>query len=204
MFISTCRFKATSSRPSPQPISYQPRSPAVRYPERRHNPGDARSEPIERSAILPQPRFLCRRPHQHHHLLPALWRVQLQRSPNSAYKATQEWFADQRLLHLQPHLRRFDSRLQLHGPQPAPRSGYNRPNRLPVTGIYDVPFFKNSNFFLKNLVGNLEFAPVYTFQSPQFTTVQGALDSNLNNDSAGDRTSSTPTVLREPAAQVCR
>jgi hypothetical protein len=76
------------------------------------------------------------------------------------------------------------------------RSALDRPNRLTVTGIYDVPFFKNSNFFLKNLVGNLELAPVYTFQSPQFTTVQSTVDSNLNNDTAGDRTFINPNGIK--------
>jgi hypothetical protein len=76
------------------------------------------------------------------------------------------------------------------------RSDLDHPNRFTLVALYDVPFFKNSNFLLKNLVGNLELAPVYTFQSPQYTTVQSVADSNLNNDSAGDRTFINPNGVK--------
>ena len=39
---------------------------------------------------------------------------------------------------------------------------------------------------MRNVVGNWGFSPVYTYESPQ-ATVQSAVDSNLNGDSAGDR-----------------
>ena len=52
---------------------------------------------------------------------------------------------------------------------------------------YDLPFFKNSNWFMKNIVGNWQFSPIYTFQSPEYATVQSNADSNLNGDSAPDR-----------------
>ena len=67
-------------------------------------------------------------------------------------------------------------------------SALDRRNRLTATILYDLPYFKNSNWFMKNLVGNWEFAPIYTFESPEYATVQSATDSNLNGDSAGDRT----------------
>ena len=76
------------------------------------------------------------------------------------------------------------------------RSDLDRPHRLTLVALYDVPFFKNSNFLLKNLVGNLELAPVYTFQSPQYTTVQSVTDSNLNNDSASDRVFINPNGIK--------
>jgi hypothetical protein len=60
-------------------------------------------------------------------------------------------------------------------------------HRLTLTMIYDEPFFKNSNRFLKNTVGNWEIAPIYTYQSGQWVTPQSVLDSNLNGDGAGDR-----------------
>ena len=53
---------------------------------------------------------------------------------------------------------------------------------------YDVPYFKNRNWFLKNVVGNWEVAPVYTYQTGTWYTAQSATDSNLNGDSYGDRT----------------
>ncbi len=76
------------------------------------------------------------------------------------------------------------------------RSDLDRPHRLTLVAVYDLPFFKNSNFLLKNLVGNLELDPVYTFQSPQYTTVQSATDSNLNNDSATDRVFINPNGVK--------
>jgi hypothetical protein len=58
---------------------------------------------------------------------------------------------------------------------------------LTLTMIYDEPFFKNGNFFLKNTLGNWEIAPIYTYQSGQWVTSQSAVDSNLNGDQAADR-----------------
>jgi hypothetical protein len=76
------------------------------------------------------------------------------------------------------------------------RSVLDRPHRLTVAVVYDLPFFKNSNFFMKNLVGNWELAPTYTFQSPQVTTPQSVTDSNLNNDSATDRVFINPAGVK--------
>ena len=53
--------------------------------------------------------------------------------------------------------------------------------------IYDVPFFKRGNWFMKNVVGNWEVAPVVTYQTGTWATVQSVVDANLNGDSAGDR-----------------
>jgi hypothetical protein len=66
-------------------------------------------------------------------------------------------------------------------------------HRVTMTLIYDEPFFKNSNAFLKNTLGNWEIAPIYTYQSPQWVTAQSGIDSNLNGDSAGDRTITNPS-----------
>jgi hypothetical protein len=54
--------------------------------------------------------------------------------------------------------------------------------------VYDVPYFKKGNAFVKNTIGNWEFAPIYTYQSGQWVTAQSGVDANLNGDSAGDRT----------------
>jgi len=40
---------------------------------------------------------------------------------------------------------------------------------------------------MKNLIGNWEVAPIYTYQIGTWYTVQSGLDSNLNGDSGGDR-----------------
>jgi len=61
-------------------------------------------------------------------------------------------------------------------------------HRLTLAVIYDVPYFKHSNAFVKNTIGNWEFAPIYTFQSGQWVTAQSGVDSNKNGDAAGDRT----------------
>jgi hypothetical protein len=46
---------------------------------------------------------------------------------------------------------------------------------------------------MKNVVGNWEFAPIYTYQSGTWYDVQSGVDSNLNADSAGDRTIVNPS-----------
>src|SRR5579875_779332 len=65
-------------------------------------------------------------------------------------------------------------------------------NRVVLELLYDVPFFKNRNWSLKNVVGNWEIAPTYQFQSGEPVTAQSAVDSNLNVDSAPDRTIINP------------
>jgi len=66
-------------------------------------------------------------------------------------------------------------------------SALDRRHRVTVGMIYNLPFFKNGNWLAKNVIGNWEFAPSYTFQSPEFATIQSGQDSNRNGDSAGDR-----------------
>ena len=66
-------------------------------------------------------------------------------------------------------------------------SPLSRTHRFTLAAVYDLPFFKNGNWLMRNVVGNWGFSPVYTYESPQWATVQSATDSNLNGDSAGDR-----------------
>jgi hypothetical protein len=92
------------------------------------------------------------------------------------------------------------------------RSFLDRTHRFTFSAVWDVRPFQDSNWFVKNLVGNWMLAPIYTYESPQYATVQSALDSNLNNDSAGDRaivnpsgrpgTGSGVTPLRNSANQI--
>jgi hypothetical protein len=73
------------------------------------------------------------------------------------------------------------------------RSALDRTNRLTLETIYDLQLYKGShNWFLHNLVGNWLVAPIYTYQSPEYGTAQSGLDSNLNGDSAPDRTIVNP------------
>jgi hypothetical protein len=76
-------------------------------------------------------------------------------------------------------------------------------NRLTITTIYDVPWFKgSSNWLKKNVLGNYEFAPVYTYESGQWGTVQSADDANLNYDAAGDRAIYNPAGVKGTGSDV--
>ena len=64
----------------------------------------------------------------------------------------------------------------------------DHPHRLTALVSYDVPWFAHdSNWVKKNLLGNYQFVPVFTWESGQWGTVQSAIDANLNGDSAPDR-----------------
>ena len=66
-------------------------------------------------------------------------------------------------------------------------SALDRRHRFTFSPIYDWKPFRNGSWLLKNVVGNWTIAGTYTYQSPEYATVQSGIDSNLNNDSAGDR-----------------
>ena len=93
-------------------------------------------------------------------------------------------------------------------------SAFDRRHRVTLEAIYDLPFFKNSSWAMKNLVGNWQFAPIYTFESPEYATVQSSMDTNGNGDAAGDRailnpagvpgTGSDVTPLKNSAGNVLR
>lgn len=67
------------------------------------------------------------------------------------------------------------------------RSALDHTHRISVAVVYDLPFYKTGNWLEKNFLGNWEIAPTYTYQSPEYATVQSNVDANLNGDSAGDR-----------------
>lgn len=69
------------------------------------------------------------------------------------------------------------------------RSALDRTHRLTLVGIYSLPFFKNSNWIEKNILGNWTIAPIYTYESPEYYTVLSGVNSNQNGDSTAiDRT----------------
>ena len=66
-------------------------------------------------------------------------------------------------------------------------SALDHRQRFTFSPIYDWKPFQGGNWLMKNVVGNWNISGTYTYQSPEFATVQSGVDSNLNGDSAGDR-----------------
>jgi hypothetical protein len=73
-------------------------------------------------------------------------------------------------------------------------SALDHRQRFTFTPIYDWKAFTNTHsWILKNVVSNWTFSGTFTYESPEFATVQSGLDSDLNGDSAGDRTVINPS-----------
>jgi hypothetical protein len=72
-------------------------------------------------------------------------------------------------------------------------SALDRRQRFTFTPIYEFRPFKDGNWFMKNLVGNWNISGTYTYETPEWATVQSAVDSNLNGDTAGDRAIINPS-----------
>jgi len=92
-------------------------------------------------------------------------------------------------------------------------SALDHRQRFTYTALYDAPWFKGSkSWMMRNIIGNLQIAGIYTFESGELATPQSAVDSNLNGDSQTDRTiinlngsgstSSDVTALRNSAGAV--
>ena len=82
-------------------------------------------------------------------------------------------------------------------------SALDRRQRFTLSLLYDAPWYKGSNnWMLKNLAGNWEVAPIYTYESPELFTPQSGVDSNLNGDSAPDRTIINPAGASGTASTV--
>ena len=73
-------------------------------------------------------------------------------------------------------------------------SPLDRRHRLTVSWLWEMPYFaQSSSWAMKNLVGNWRFVGTYTAESGEWVTAQSGTDSNLNGDSAGDRTIINPS-----------
>jgi len=91
-------------------------------------------------------------------------------------------------------------------------SALDHRQRLTAGFVYQLNPWKKGNWLLRNIVGNWEIAPVYTYQTGTLYTVQSGVDANLNGDTAGDRTfvnpagnptiGSTTTPLKNTAGQT--
>ncbi len=68
-------------------------------------------------------------------------------------------------------------------------------HRFTAEVVYAWKPFQSRDYLLRNVVGNWQVAPVYTYQSPEFFTPQSGADSNLNGD-AVDRTIINPNGVR--------
>lgn len=67
-------------------------------------------------------------------------------------------------------------------------SALDRRHRFVVSGLYELPFFKQSGKLMRSLLGGFNFAGTLSFESGQRATVLSGIDSNLNGDAAADRT----------------
>jgi hypothetical protein len=71
-------------------------------------------------------------------------------------------------------------------------SALDHRHRLTIMPIYDVRFFASRGWMLKNVISNWRLIGSYTYQTGESATIQSGVDSNLNNDNAGDRTIINP------------
>ena len=81
-------------------------------------------------------------------------------------------------------------------------SALDHRQRFTLTPIYDWKPFNNRGWFIRNVVGNWNISGTYTYETPEYATVQSGIDSNLNNDSAGDRAIINPAGVATAGTDV--
>jgi len=64
-------------------------------------------------------------------------------------------------------------------------SALSRKNRLTMEADYNFKAFKGSNWIMQNIVSNWTFAPIYTYESPEFATVLNGTNSLIAPSSDG-------------------
>jgi hypothetical protein len=85
------------------------------------------------------------------------------------------------------------------------RSALDRTNRISLEALWDLPYFKHSDSFLmRNVVGNWQVSPIYTYESPEYATVLSGANSNLNGDSgtAIDRAIVNPNGIKGTGSDI--
>ena len=84
------------------------------------------------------------------------------------------------------------------------RSALDRTHRVTLEAYYDLPFYKNRGFLLRNLVGNWAISPIYTYESPEYATVLSGVNSNLNGDTGAaiDRAIINPNGVKGTGSGV--
>jgi hypothetical protein len=82
-------------------------------------------------------------------------------------------------------------------------SSLDIPHRFVFAANYELPFFKRSeNAFLRGFLGGLVIAPIFSAQSGQPVTPLSGVDSNLNFDTAPDRTILNPNGTPGTGSEV--
>jgi len=81
-------------------------------------------------------------------------------------------------------------------------SALDRRHRFTMAVLYDLPYFQHGNWAVKNIVGNWVLAPVYTYQTGEWATVESNRDVNLNGDAAGDRVIFNPAGIKNTGTDV--
>jgi hypothetical protein len=81
-------------------------------------------------------------------------------------------------------------------------SALDRPHRFVVSGIWELPIFRNATGLKKTLLGGWQVSAIYTAESGQAFTALSATDSNLNADGAGDRTVRNPNGIKGTGSGV--
>ncbi len=85
------------------------------------------------------------------------------------------------------------------------RSALDRTHRVSLEALWDLPYFKHSDsFVMRNIVGNWQVSPIYTYESPEYATVLSGVNSNLNGDSAAaiGRTIINPNGVKGTSSAV--
>ncbi len=85
------------------------------------------------------------------------------------------------------------------------RSALDRTHRITLEVLYDLPYYKHSdNFIKKNVIGNWTVTPIYTYESPEYATVLSGTNSNLNGDSGSaiDRPNINPNGIKGTSSKV--
>lgn len=84
------------------------------------------------------------------------------------------------------------------------RSALDHTHRITLEAVYDLPYFKHSNYLLKNVVGNWIFSPIYTYESPEYATALSGDNALINGDSqaAIDRPIANPSGDRSIGSGV--
>ncbi|MCX6628167.1 MAG: carboxypeptidase regulatory-like domain-containing protein, partial [Candidatus Solibacter sp.] len=72
-------------------------------------------------------------------------------------------------------------------------SPLDRRHRLTLNWLWEMPYLAHSkNWAAKNLIGNWSVVGTYTAESGEWVTAQSGTDTNMDGDSAGDRTVINP------------